>query len=241
MDHALMIQIHPNAEALSRAAAEEIARMIEARAEGEFTIALAGGSTPRTLYRILATDYRERIPWERLRFFMGDERYVSSDSPQSNYRMAREAMLDQLDIPADRIHPMPTDRIDPEEAAAAYEKTLREQFGDELPRFDLILLGIGTDGHTASLFPGSPALDERERWAVVSYSPVEPTTRLTLTPPVLENARRLIFLVAGKEKRDVMENITQFPDRARVLYPSAMIGLRENAVWYVEKDAVRDA
>jgi 6-phosphogluconolactonase len=233
------MQVFADVETLSRAVAAQVAQLIETHNRADqFTMALAGGSTPRRLYQILAADYRRRLPWNDLRFFWGDERYVPPDSPQSNYRMALEALLSRVPIPPENIHMMPTILDSPEEGAADYEETLRDEMGEDLPQFDLVLLGLGTDGHTASLFPGSPVLNEQKRWVAVSYSPVEPTIRLTLTPPVLKNARQIIYLVSGREKFDVMQTIREEPERAAMLYPAAMIAADSPALWFLDRDAV---
>jgi 6-phosphogluconolactonase len=232
------MQVFPDVETLSRAAAAQVAQVIETHnRSGEFTMALAGGSTPRRLYQILAADYRKRLPWTDIRFFWSDERYVPPDSPQSNYRMALESLLSRVPIPPENIHMMSTFFDGPDEAAADYEEILRDEMGDDLPQFDLVLLGLGTDGHTASLFPGSPVLTEEKRWVAASYSPVEPTVRLTMTPPILKNARQLIYLVSGREKFDVMQTIMQDPERAALLYPAAMIAADSPAIWFLDRDA----
>ncbi|HUG88371.1 MAG TPA: 6-phosphogluconolactonase [Actinomycetota bacterium] len=162
---------------------------------GPRTIALSGGSTPRPLYEALA---RQPYPWEEVDVFFGDERCVPPDHPDSNFGMAREALLAMV---AAHAHPMPGETCD----AEAYERTLRERFGDEVPSLDLVLLGLGEDGHTASLFPGDPALDERERWVVRVERPDHP--RLTLTLPVLGGARAAMFLVEGEAKREPLRRL----------------------------------
>ncbi len=186
-----------SAKQLSRAAAAAIAgdlrRGMEQR---DATIALSGGETPRDTYRRLADG---DLPWERIQVYWADERYVPHDSGDSNYRMARETLLDLVPIPECNVHSMPTDAPHPEDAAGAYEEALWDQFGEGLG-FDVIVLGIGGDGHVASLFPGSSALGERERRVVPSEAPDEPRQRLTLTLPVINAARAVHFLVTGASK-----------------------------------------
>ena len=159
------------------------------------TIALAGGSTPRPLYEALA---RQPYPWEEVEAFFGDERCVPADHADSNLAMAREALLSR--VPA-KVHSMPGEDCD----AAGYERTLRDRFGDEAPALDLVILGLGEDGHTASLFPGDPALDARDRWVARVERPDHP--RLTLTLPVLSAARAAVFLVSGESKREALRGL----------------------------------
>jgi 6-phosphogluconolactonase len=173
-----------------------------------FSLVLSGGATPRRLYRLLAEEppFRERMPWAETTFFWGDERSVSPDHPDSNYRMAWEAMLSRVPVRAERVHRWPTE-LPPEEAARAYEETIRRAFGlaaGEPPRFDLVLLGLGADCHTASLFPGSPALGERERLTAAPWVEALGTHRLTLTPLALKAARCVLFLVTGEEKSEAL-------------------------------------
>ncbi len=159
------------------------------------TVALAGGSTPQALYERLATC---KYPWPETEVFFGDERCVPPDHPDSNYRMAQEALLSKVQA---RVHRMPAELCDP----ARYEEELATVFGSELPRFDLIFLGLGADGHTASLFPGDPALDERERWVVRVER--DDHARLTMTLPVLSAAAAVVFLVSGEAKRDALRQL----------------------------------
>jgi 6-phosphogluconolactonase len=192
-------------------------RILDAAADaigkrGRFMLALTGGSTPDKTYALLAQPQRaKRIDWSRTNLFWGDERFVPHDDPRSNYNMARRSLLAPAEIPPDHIFPIPTDTT-PVTAAAAYEKTLRQAFGSagaELPRFDLLLLGMGDDGHTASLFPGKPALHETRAW--VTWSPPgvlpPPVDRVTLTFPVLNAARRVMFLVAGAAKAAALREV----------------------------------
>lgn len=201
---------------LHRAAAGLFARLArQAVADrGRFFVALAGGSTPRGVYECLAeSPFRERIPWDRFELFWGDERSVPPEHPDSNFRMAWDALLSRVPIPPGQIHRMPGEAADPQRAASEYELELSRVFGippqAEPPVFDLILLGMGTDGHTASLFPDSPALQEKKDWVVATRAPVEPAGRMTLTPGVLDRARCVAFLVAGDAKADTLARVLE--------------------------------
>jgi 6-phosphogluconolactonase len=179
--------------------------------EGDFAIALSGGSTPRGVYELLARPpYRDAFPWQRTHVFWGDERFVPHDDAQSNFRMAREALLAQVPIPASNIHPAPTDGA-PEAAAAAYQRELMTFYGAETldaarPLFAVTLLGLGADGHTASLFPGGAALAEHKLW-VASVTDAKGLARITLTYPTLESSRRTAFLVVGQEKSAILARL----------------------------------
>lgn len=198
----------PDAEALAERAADWFLDMTERR-DGRIVVALSGGSTPRRLYELLAAaPRRERVPWQRIHWFWGDERFVPPDHPDSNARMARDAMLSRVAIPDGNIHAVPTQGLTPEDAARAYEQELAAIHGGNRleptqPLFDLTLLGLGSDGHTASLFPGSVALAERQRW-VVAVTGAKPEPRITLTYPALDSSRSMGFLVAGEGKRAVL-------------------------------------
>jgi 6-phosphogluconolactonase len=207
-----IVEVQPDAEALAQRAADWLLSLATARRQGPFAVALSGGSTPRRLYQLLATSPRlEAFPWGRAHWFWGDERFVPHDDPASNYRMTREAMLSRAPVPAANIHAMPTEGLDAATAALAYERTLQAFYGaDRLapgrPLFDVVLLGLGTNGHTASLFPGMPVLEERRRW-VGTMTDAAAGTRLTLTFAALESSRETAFLVAGKDKHDVLRKV----------------------------------
>jgi len=211
--------------ALARAAAEAVTTLAaeSVAARGAFSLALSGGSTPRALYQLLADPsgpYRDRIPWASVHAFFSDERAVPPDDPQSNYRMARAALLDR--VPVGSVHRM-AGELGAAEAAARYQAELRAHFGGvAFPAFDLILLGLGTDGHTASLFPGSPALLERSRWVVAAPGPPPSTERITLTVPVLEAARTVLFLVAGPDKSEPVHRLVH-PGAGEEPIPAARI------------------
>ena len=199
--------------ALANAAADRLMARIAANA-GRVAICLTGGSSPQQLYRLLATDpYPSRIPWDRVHWFIGDERFVRDDDPLNNMAAARKTFLDGH-APAANIHPIPTDAASPEEAARRYESELKSFYGaDRLdaarPLFDLLLMGVGPDGHTASLFPAYPAIEEAERWVVgVPKAHVEPfVPRVTLTLPALGCCREMLFEVAGSEKRAILTRV----------------------------------
>ena len=193
-------------DALARQVAEWMVERLGAT-EGPAVVALSGGSTPKALFTLLATaEFAGRIPWARVHWCWGDERFVPPDDPSSNYRMAHEAMLSHVPVPPDHVHPIPTTGLSPAAAAAVYEQTLRELHGDgdlSRPLFEIVLLGLGTNGHFASLFPDTPSLQEREAW-VTEVTPAGEKTRITLTYPALESCRHAAFMVAGAEKREAL-------------------------------------
>ncbi|MCI0693656.1 6-phosphogluconolactonase [candidate division KSB1 bacterium] len=234
------IRIFPNQASLNRAAAEAFAQLAnKAVAEkGRFTVALAGGNTPRTIYQLLATEYREQIDWSRAHFFWGDERYVPSNDPDSNYRMARESLFDHVPILAENVHRMTTEFIQPKTAAQNYEKTLRDFWPVSLPRFDLIQLGLGLDGHIASLFPNSPLLQEKQRLVtVVTDSPKPPPTRITLTLPAINNAAQIHFFVAGAEKAEALRSTLQGPRDWQKFPAQAVQPANGQVIWWVDDKA----
>lgn len=209
------LRVFGDAGGLARAAATAVAGVLAAaaRAHGAATIALAGGQTPRTLYRRLALVPGTDVPWRSVEVYWGDERDVPPDDPASNYRMARESLLDLVPIPADRVHPMPAGAGDPEAAAAAYERTLRRRFHGAWPDLDLVLLGMGEDGHTASLFPDAPTLAEQRRWVVPATAPpeIQPRGRLTLSLPAIMHARAIFVLVTGGSKATALRRALNDP------------------------------
>lgn len=233
------VRIFPDINALNQAVAQSLVAGIRTVVNqgARFHLALSGGNTPRSLYCLLAQQYREQVHWDRVHLFWGDERYVPRDDPHSNYLMLQETLLKNVAVPEKNVHPMPTDFTAPEDAAVAYERMLQNYFSTRWPRFHLILLGLGTDGHTASLFPGSPALEERERWVVVSHGPTEPRLRLSLTLPVLNHAEQIYFLVAGREKAETLRRILSGGPDARN-YPAADVHPNSDSViWWVDEAA----
>lgn len=224
---------------VSRRAAEAVVGTINdaARTRGTCSLVLSGGSTPRTLYRLLASRYRAEIPWAHVQIFWGDERYVPPEDSRSNYRMAKKALLDDVPCPPANIHPMPTHFASAEVAARDYERTLRSHFVGESPHFDLVLLGIGDDGHTASLFPGSLALTERTRWVVAAQAPVDPHVRLTLTLPALTSAAVVHVLVVGATKADALRHVLEGAGDW-IKYPAAGVRRGTGSVtWWADRDA----
>ncbi len=203
--------VFPDAEALAQAAAAWFARTLAAKND-YVAVALSGGSTPKRMYEILGMDpLREVVPWRRVHLFWGDERFVPDNDPRSNQLMTREALLDHVPIPPKNVHGLPTEGLTAEQAANRYAEALAEFYGSETldparPLFEIVLLGLGTNGHTASLFPGEPVLDDREHWAAAVAPPGEPV-RVTLTYPALESTRYAAFLVAGAEKRPMLERL----------------------------------
>jgi 6-phosphogluconolactonase len=197
-----------SAETLAQGVAEWLCALARA-SDRDFAVCLSGGSTPRRLYERLATPgIASHFPWSRSHWFWGDERFVPHDHPDSNYRMARAALLSRVPIPDDNIHAIPTEGLSPEQAAAAYETTLKRFHGANMlsfdrPLFDVTLLGIGEDGHTASLFPGQPALQEHRRWAVAAIG-AKSEPRITLTYLALDSSRDVAFLATGEGKRGVV-------------------------------------
>ena len=254
------IRIVEDAAAVSRAAAEEVtaalARGREREAAGLVTCALSGGSTPRALYQLLAdpaSPYRGRIAWEAIHFFWGDERHVPPDDPDSNFRMAREAMLDRVPVPAAHIHRVAGEEPDAARAAERYEREMLELFQLDpdrdgppsaarldWPRFELVLLGLGEEGHTASLFPGSPLLAERRplrQLAAAVWVAAHDTWRITLTPPVINHAAAVIFLVSGAAKAAALAAVLEGrPEPER--YPAQVVAPVDGRVlWIVDRAA----
>jgi 6-phosphogluconolactonase len=203
------LKIFPNKDALARGAADFVEAAV-AKNPGRVALCLTGGTTPEGMYKILAG---RPLPWERIHIFWGDERFVPIGDPLSNARMTCRALLDHVPIPSAHVHAIPTATSGPEESAALYEAGLKRFYGaDELdparPLFDLVLLGMGDDGHTASLFPGAAALNERRKWAVATDAGMEPRVpRVTLTFPVLESCRAAILMVSGFGKKETLKRV----------------------------------
>lgn len=207
---------------------------------GRFTIALSGGSTPRNLYNLLATNARTSLPWDRMFFFFGDERHVPPTDKESNFRMANEAMLSKAPVPEANIFRVPAENPDATAVAEAYEQTLRKFFALEVgqvPVFDLILLGLGPDGHTASLFPGTQALAEKNRLVVSNWVEKFNTHRITLTLPVLNAAREVAFLVSGTDKASALQAVLQ-SEAAGEKYPAKLVHpANGKLIWLVDRAA----
>lgn len=238
------IHIGANVDAISRKAAEIIADLIDEtlQIKDHFSIALSGGSTPRSLLKLLADDFslRARMNWDKVHFFWGDERHVPPDHQDSNFRMANEAMLSKVEAPAGNIHRIRAEEQDAGKAAGEYEEELRTFFNlkpGELPGFDCILLGMGADGHTASLFPGTKALQEQKQLVSANWVEKFQTHRITLTPPVLNNGSTIIFLVSGEEKAEVLREVLE-GEKNTELFPSQLIKPNHGKlVWLVTQSA----
>jgi 6-phosphogluconolactonase len=233
------VRVFPDVNELSLRAAEATVRTINdaVRSTGRCSLVLSGGSTPRTLYGLLASPFREQIPWAHVHVFWGDERYVPHGDAHSNYRMAKKTLLDHVPCPVANVHPMPTHFSAPDAAARDYEATLGSYFSGEPPAFDLVLLGLGPEGHTVSLFPESPALAEPTRWVLAVTVPADPPLRLTLTFPALNRAANAYFLVTGSNKAPVLHHILTGTADPRV-FPAA--GVRPGSgtlIWWVDRDA----
>jgi 6-phosphogluconolactonase len=240
------VLIFPDLRTLSEAAAERVVRRGEsAHAErGEFAIALAGGETPHTLYATLAREpFRSAIRWERVRVFWGDERCVPPQDPRSNFRMAQDALLSLVPIPPQNIHRMPAERADLASAAREYADVLRSHLprtADGWPRFDLILLGLGEDGHTASLFPHAPVLTETRSAVAAYHVPHLRADRMTLIPPVLNRAREVLFLVSGAEKAHALWVVLEGPRQPEAVPAQVVRPLDGSLVWLVDEAAAQE-
>jgi 6-phosphogluconolactonase len=206
--------------------------------EGRCALALSGGSTPKKLYQLLAEDYfRSRIPWTKVFFFWSDERCVPPNRDDSNYKMAYDALLSKVPVPAKNILRMPGEMEPAAEAAKAYEQTLRLFFKthEPFPRFDLIFLGVGEDGHTASLFPGTTALLEKLKWVTANYVEKLKENRLTLTLPVINRAHRVMFLCVGSNKTSIVKEI--FNENAPMRFPAQLVNPDGELVWLLDNAA----
>jgi len=232
------MQIFPDLETLSHAAAEEFVQLAHRAVadHGRFDVALSGGSTPRRMFEILATsDFQLRVHWSQVHIFWSDERYVPPTDPQSNEHMARLALLDRIPIPAINVHGM----YRPggvESAASAYEALIRSELDAELA-LDLTLLGVGPDGHTASLFPGEPAVHETDRLVVAGIGHAGVSERITMTPPLLNRSRTVMFLVAGADKREPLSRIFDGPEDWDATPSQAIARHAPNLVWMLDSAA----
>ena len=219
-----MIETFENGIELARGAAEHFvtASLAAVDQRGFFTVALSGGSTPKALYELLADpseQFRDRIPWSKTHFFWSDERHVPPDHPDSNYRMAYEAMLSLVPVVESHVHRVSSENPSAQEAADEYEHSLKQIVNQDLPRIDLILLGLGGDGHTASLFPGTEVLSETKRLVAAPWVQKLQTYRITMTVPLLNNAECVMFLVSGAEKAQIIKAVLEGPQK----YPAQLI------------------
>jgi 6-phosphogluconolactonase len=241
------VSVLPDAAALARAAAE---RFVDASARAiagheRFVVALSGGSTPRRMFELLAREpFASRVSWSRVHVIWGDERCVPPTNPESNFRMAREALLDHVPLPAANIHRVHGEE-DPERAAESYETALRELLrtptgppsSEPGRNIDLALLGLGENGHTASIFPGSASVNERVRWVMADYVPAVSMWRITLTVPVLNAAAEVLFLVSGDAKAGVIERVLEGPRRTHELPAQLIAPTHGRPVWVIDRAA----
>jgi 6-phosphogluconolactonase len=228
---------------LFQAAAAEFARLASdaVRKSGRFTVALSGGSTPKSLYQSLASGAFPTLPWDKTYFFFGDERHVPPDHPDSNYRMANETMLSKVPVPTANVFRISAEMKDADAAASSYEQTLRDFFRlgpTNFPRFDLVMLGLGPDGHTASLFPGSPALSENRKLVVANWVEKFKTHRLTFTFPVLNNAACVMFLAGGADKASILREVLENPQAD--LPSQGVRPTNGRLVWMVDRAAAAE-
>jgi 6-phosphogluconolactonase len=240
----MYIAIYPDKQTLSQHAAEYVTRIANESIDlhGHFTIALTGGTTPGELYSLLGSEpFRSQIDWQLVRIFWGDERCVPHNSPESNFYLAQEVLLHKISIPESQIHPMPADQLDRDAASQAYTVEMQNTCGtDGIPIFDLIHLGMGPEGHTASLFPHQASLHEKHRLVMPVSVPKPPPDRLTFTPPLLNAARNVLFLVNGREKADALHAVLEGeyqPDE----YPAQIVRpTNGEVVWMLDKAAAQN-
>lgn len=237
------LQTFADPDSLAQAAALRFVQLSAAAisAQGRFTVALSGGSTPKRLYQLLATsEWRDQVSWGKVLLFWGDERHVPPDHPDSNYRMVQESLIDRVPIPATNVHRIKTENPDPAQAASKYEQKLRlffELSNNELPRFDVVFLGMGANGHTASIFPGTNVIFEQTHLVVSSWIEELKSDRITLTPPAINNAAEIVFFVTGAEKAATLNAVLEGqyqPDRlpVQIIRPT-----QGNVVWMIDQAA----
>ncbi|MGI3900874.1 MAG: 6-phosphogluconolactonase [Janthinobacterium lividum] len=222
------------------AVAEAVASWLTAQAAGKerFSVCLSGGSTPKRLYERLASPaFRDRFPWNKTEWFFGDERFVSKTDKDSNFRMVDEAMLSRVAVPEGHVHSFDTDALTPEDSASGYERRLQHFYGADTldstrPLLDVTLLGLGPDGHTASLIPGQPVLDEHVKWAA-AVAEGRPEARLTLTYPVIASSRAIAFLVTGRDKAAMLAHVRSGAEDV----PAGRLRSNAEAHWFVDRAA----
>jgi 6-phosphogluconolactonase len=231
------IEIFSDTASVAAAAAEEFVRAASSSV-GPFRVALSGGDTPKALFSLLADEaapFRARVPWERLHFFWGDERCVPPDDDQSNYKLANDSLLSRVPIRREQVHRIPAELPDAAEAANRYEETIRSEFHGS-PIFDWIFLGMGPDGHTASLFPGTEAVAETQKLVAANWVEEKETYRVTFTLPILNSAKSVLFLVAGPDKADMARKVLiEAPSAARPA--SLVLPSHGNVLWFLDKPA----
>jgi 6-phosphogluconolactonase len=240
------VRVFADRAILNRAAADEFIRVARAaiEARGRFTVALSGGSTPKPIYALLAEDERaaaNKLPWDAIHVFFSDERHIPADHPDSNLRMANETLLSHLPIPPENVHRVATE-LDPAAAAADYQRQLRSVFlptPGEVPGFDLIMLGLGNDGHTASLFPGSAALTERTAWVSANRAEKLQSDRITFTFPLLNAAAEILFVATGADKAEMLRFVLK-GDPSGQAYPAQNVQpVSRRVIWMVDEEAAR--
>jgi len=223
-----MIEIYSDANELALAAAEYFV------AQCPETVALSGGSTPKLMFQVLAEQFRDEVSWDKVQFFWSDERHVPPDNPESNYRMANEALLSHVPVSADNVHRIRGENPDAAAVASEYEQTIVQVTNQTLPRLDLIFLGLGTDGHTASIFPGSEVLHETKRLVAAPYVEKFKSYRITMTLPLLNNGASVVFLVSGAEKAEIVREVLQGERK----YPAQAVNPTQGElIWMLDKDA----
>ncbi len=241
------LYIYPDNKTLIQAAADHITNKIK-KVLGEkdiFSMALAGGNTPKGLYDLLGTRYPKKMPWRQIHLFIGDERYLPKDHPDSNFNMIRKSLLSKIPLPPQNFNPIQTEIKPIEKAAKAYEERVKIFFGIKkgskgvMPQFDLMLLGLGNDGHTASLFLESGALKDKEHIVLPSLAPPDfpAPNRITFTLPVISNAKEIMFLISGKAKQDIVKSILEEPEKAAKRYPAAMVLHTGRVSWFIDSEA----
>jgi 6-phosphogluconolactonase len=235
------LRVYADREQLANAAAELFVKVAEESigARGCFRVALSGGSTPRQVYELLATDaFSRRVPWDHADIFWGDERYVPADDRDSNYRMTYDALLRHVPVPAANIHRVPTQISPPPAAAAAYEGAIQQSFGDaaSVPQFDLVYLGLGSNGHTASLFPHSPSLRERSQLVLADFVQELNTWRISMSAPLLNHGRTVAFMITGEDKAQVLSDVLLGPRDPERL-PAQLIAPEGKLLWLVDEAA----
>jgi 6-phosphogluconolactonase len=232
--------VFPGTSDLAQAAARQIAELLQDALESRdrASLVLTGGKTPKPVYRALAAQHGKSVDWNRVDFFWGDDRFVPADHDESNVRLAQENLLSRIDASECRTFPFPVTMDSPEDAAIAHEETLRSYFADKEPVFDVLLLGLGEDGHVASLFPGHGSLQERDRWVLHTRAPAgNPITdRLTMTLPIINGARSILFIVAGEKKSGAVAAATCNNEEA----PAGLVRRGENVHWFMDEDAARE-
>ena len=237
------LSIFSTSSFLSQSAAELVVRVVKEAllTQNRVTLCLSGGTTPRELYSLLADkSYCQEIPWDKVHIFWGDERHIQLSEPDNHYRMAMNLFLSKVPIPPENIHRMAVELPDPDEVAQKYESDLREFFdlsSEVVPKFDLIFLGMGADGHTASLFPETMALQEKRRWVVSNYVPRRGLTRITLTFQILNQARNIVFLVSGSSKAEMLKTVLQGLHNMPLL-PAQRVSPESGVLmWFVDQGA----